>query len=273
MATTQRTVLWPVGAGLVLVLGLLTALLTVPGTAHATTHDDHPGFVAVQDVAPSLRQDMRYPSHHNFVGRPIDGYRQPICVLTKPAAHALARAQTVALRRGYTLKVYDCYRPQRAVDDFKRWSERTEDTRMKDEFYPTLDKSQLFELGYIANKSGHSRGSTMDLTLVKLPTKPQRPYVPGEPLSSCYAPSGQRFPDNSIEMGTGFDCFDTRANTDDPRITGKAHAHRMLLKHIMEKSGFKNLDLEWWHYTLKDEPYPDTYFDFPVSRSALPQHG
>lgn len=155
---------------------------------------------------------------------------RPVCILTRPAAQALHAAQTRLLRQGYSLKVYDCYRPQRAVDHFVRWAKDLDDEAMKGEFYPQVDKTRLFADGYIAEKSGHSRGSTVDLTLVKLPALPTRPYRPGEKLVPCYAPQGERFPDNSVDMGTGFDCFDTLSHTDDPRIQGVQRANRQFLK-------------------------------------------
>ncbi|CAM5327179.1 D-alanyl-D-alanine dipeptidase [Streptomyces xanthochromogenes] len=222
-------------------------------------------FVALRTVDPSIIQEMRYITPHDFVGEPIDGYRQPLCILTRPAAEALHRAQLTLLRRGYSLKVYDCYRPQRAVDHFVRWAKDLDDERMKAEFYPRVDKSRLFTDGYIAEKSGHSRGSTMDLTIVKLPALPTRPYHPGQRLVPCYAPKGQRFPDNSLDMGTGFDCFDTLAHTDDPRVQGVQRANRQFLKSTLAAQGFVNLPEEWWHFTYQPEPFPSTYFDFPVS--------
>ncbi|WP_327313723.1 M15 family metallopeptidase [Streptomyces sp. NBC_01235] len=255
------------------VVAVLAALLAVPtASATARAHTD-PGaptdFVALRTVDPTILQEMRYFTPHNFVGEPIDGYRQPICILTRPAAEALHQAQTKLLRQGYTLKVYDCYRPQRAVNHFVRWAEDLNDQALKEEFYPNVDKTRLFEDGYIAEKSGHSRGSTMDLTIVRLPAAPTRPYVPGEPLVPCYAPQRQRFPDNSVDMGTGFDCFDTLAHTLDPRVQGEQRANRLLLKSTLEDLGFVNLAEEWWHYTFKPEPYPDTYFDFQVSADSL----
>lgn len=228
-----------------------------------------PQFVALRDVDPTIVQEMRYFTPHNFTGAPIDGYRQPICILTRPAAEGLHHAQVQLLRRGYTLKVYDCYRPQRAVDNFVSWAEDLNAEAMKAEFYPQVDKTRLFADGYIAAKSGHSRGSTMDLTIVRLPALPTRPYHPGEPLTSCYGPKSQRFPDNSLDMGTGFDCFDPLAHTLDPRIQGPQLANRLLLKTTLEAQGFHNLPEEWWHYTLTAEPFPDTYFDFPVTRGSL----
>ncbi|WP_432003805.1 M15 family metallopeptidase [Streptomyces sioyaensis] len=221
-------------------------------------------FVALREVDPTIIQEMRYPTPHDFMGVPVDGYRRPVCLLTRDAARALHRAQRSFLRSGLSLKVYDCYRPQRAVDHFVRWAKDLGDQRMKGEFYPREDKSKLFDDGYIAAKSGHSRGSTLDVTLVRLPAVPTRPYVPGEPLTSCYGPRAARFPDNSLDMGTGFDCFDTLAHTLDPRIHGRPLANRLLLKHGLEQAGFVNLPEEWWHYTFTPETFPDTYFDFPV---------
>jgi D-alanyl-D-alanine dipeptidase len=226
-------------------------------------------FVALRDVAPTILQEMRYRTRHNFVGDRVHGYRQGMCIVTRDTAEALGAAQRSFLRRGYSLKVYDCYRPQRAVDHFVEWAKDLDDERMKDEFYPRIEKDRLFEDGYIAEKSGHSRGSTVDLTLVRLPARPTRPYRPGEPLVSCFAPKEVRFPDNSIDMGTGYDCFDTLSHTLDPRIDGEQRANRLLLKDTLEKAGFTNLPEEWWHYTLTDETFPKTYFDFPVWRRAL----
>ncbi|MGW1053830.1 M15 family metallopeptidase [Streptomyces sp. NPDC002521] len=256
--------------GFVTALAAVLAVTAGSATARATTEPRAPkDFVALRTVDPTIIQEMRYVTPHNFVGRRIDGYEQPICILTRPAAEALHKAQLTLLRKGYSLKVYDCYRPQRAVNHFVRWAEDLDDQAMKGEFYPNVDKTRLFEDGYIAKKSGHSRGSTMDLTIVKLPAWPTRPYHPGEPLLPCFAPKGERFPDDSVDMGTGFDCFDTLAHTLDPRIQGAQRANRLLLKSTMEDAGFVNLAEEWWHYTYQPEPYPDTYFDFPVSWKSL----
>ncbi|MFB8029873.1 MULTISPECIES: M15 family metallopeptidase [unclassified Streptomyces] len=231
-----------------------------------------PEFVDLRSVDPTIITEMRYTTAHNFVGEPVDGYRQPVCILTRPAARALRSAQRSLLRQGYSLKVYDCYRPQRAVDHFVRWAQDLDDEVMKDEFYPKVDKTRLFADGYIAEKSGHSRGSTVDLTLVKLPALPTRPYRPGEELSPCYAPKGERFPDNSVDMGTGYDCFDTLSHTDDPRVQGAQRANRQFLKKTLTDLGFVNLAEEWWHFTYKPELFPDTYFDFPVARRSVAGH-
>ncbi|MFI2616914.1 M15 family metallopeptidase [Streptomyces sp. NPDC018584] len=264
----------PVLRRLVVSSAALLAVAAAPSPAHATPEPKAPEeFVALRDVDPTIIQEMRYITPHNFVGEPIDGYKKPMCILTEPAAKALHKAQRALLRKGYSLKVYDCYRPQRAVDHFVRWAKDLRDERMKEEFYPLVDKSRLFADGYIAEKSGHSRGSTVDLTVVKLPAAPTRPYVPGEPLTPCYGPRSERFPDNSVDMGTGFDCFDTLSHTDDPRVTKQQRAHRDLLRGALAKEGFVNLPEEWWHFTHKPELFPDTYFDFPVSRRSLSGHG
>jgi zinc D-Ala-D-Ala dipeptidase len=241
--------------------------VTVPGTAQATAAPRD--FVALSDVAPPILQDIRYATRHNFVGRRIDGYLEPTCILTRQAAEGLRQVQARLRKQGYTLKVYDCYRPQRAVDHFVRWAKDLADEKMKAEFYPNVAKDRLFAEGYIAEKSGHSRGSTMDLTVVKLPPRFQRPYFPGEPLEPCFAPRNQRFPDNTVDMGTGYDCFDPLAHTDNPAITGVARTNRDVLRNAMTTAGFRNLPEEWWHYTLDNEPFPDTYFDFPVSRRSV----
>ncbi len=257
--------------GVITAVAALLTLTAASATARATPADPKApkDFVALSAVDPTIIQEMRYFTPHNFVGERVDGYEQPMCILTRPAAEALHKAQKELLRKGYSLKVYDCYRPQRAVDHFVRWAKDLDDQAMKAEFYPRVDKTRLFDDGYIAAKSGHSRGSTMDLTVVRLPARPTHPYVPGQPLVPCYAPKDQRFPDNSLDMGTGFDCFDTLAHTLDPRVQGQQRANRLLLKSTLENLGFVNLAEEWWHYTYQPEPYPDTYFDFPVSRKSL----
>lgn len=248
---------------------LLLAALVSPSAIAAAGTAGPADFVDLHDVAPSILSDIRYFTPHNFTGHPIDGYQAPMCILTRQAAEALGRAQQDFLDRGYSLKVYDCYRPQRAVNDFVGWAEDLGDQSMKAEFYPRVDKSTLFADGYIAEKSGHSRGSTVDLTLVDLPAVATEPYRPGQELVDCAAPQALRFPDNSVDMGTGFDCFDTLANTADPRIGGDQFKNRTLLLEGLAREGFVNYDKEWWHYTYKPtgqgEPFPDTYFDFPVA--------
>jgi D-alanyl-D-alanine dipeptidase len=222
------------------------------------------GFVDLAQVAPSILVEARYAGSHNFVGRPIQGYRTARCYLTRQAASQLATIQDELRRFALTLKVYDCYRPQRAVADFADWTQRTGDVKMKAEFYPRADKRDLFKDGYIAHRSGHSRGSTVDLTLVPLPAPAQAAYRGGQPLLDCVGPRARRFDDNSLDMGTGYDCLDPAASTVHPAVGPDALRNRLLLKSIMEKYGFKNYDKEWWHYTLEHEPFSDTYFDFEV---------
>jgi D-alanyl-D-alanine dipeptidase len=197
-------------------------------------------FVDSATVVPGLVVDMRYAGSSNFVGRPIDGYEQPVCYLTRPAAEALAGVQAELNGHGLGLKVFDCYRPTTAVADFVRWANDQADTKMKTEFYPEVDKSELFAEGYIAERSGHSRGSTVDLTLV---------YLPWE---------------TEVPMGTDFDFFSPRSATADLRHPPAVRANRLLLASVMQRHGFKPYSAEWWHFTLADEPFPDTYFDFPV---------
>jgi len=219
-------------------------------------------FVALDDVDPTILQDIRYATAYNFVGRSIDGYREPVCILTRRAAGALKRAQGALREQAYTLKVYDCYRPQSAVDHFARWAQNGSRT-MKREFYPRVAKRRLFEEGDIAHRSGHSRGSTVDLTLVKLPAEPQPVWSRREfGLTPCTAPKRRRFPDNSVGMGTGYDCLDPRSHT--ANSTGRAIRNRLLRKRTMEAVGFEPYANEWWHFTLRNERYPDRYFDFPV---------
>jgi D-alanyl-D-alanine dipeptidase len=221
-------------------------------------------------VDSTIAHDIRYYGDHNFLGRPVDGYLEPICVLPRPTAEALHRVQVNALAEGYSLKVYDCYRPARAGDDFVRWARDPSDQKTKGEFYPNVEKSELFNVGFVGGgASSHSSGSAVDLTLVPAPPPAQRPFVPGEPLVSCTAPVSQRFPDNSIDMGTGYDCFDSLSHTLDNRITGAPRDNRLRLKRLMETGGFANYDREWWHYDLASPPYPGQYFNFPVARAAL----
>ena len=248
------------------VVGLISYLLFGIEPIHSKCSGLPQPFVSLSDLDPSIIIEMRYISYHNFVGRPIKDYLDPVCILTSPAANALVAAQRefLSMTPSYTIKVYDCYRPQSAVDDFVQWSMVLNDTKMKEEFYPSLDKSHLFPDGYIAKQSGHSRGSTMDMTIVPNPPPPEEKYVPGQKLCPCYNPLPDRFGDNSIDMGTGFDCFSPLAHTSNSSVTNEQHECRMLLKDTMAKYNFTNYVNEWWHYTLDHEPYPDTYFNFPV---------
>lgn len=230
-----------------------------------TEYEPVSGFVLLSEIAPSIQQGIRYATANNFLGRPVNGYFVNACVISEAAAVALARVQQQAVNLGYSLKVYDCYRPQHAVDDFVRWASDEDDNLMQSRFFPALNKDELFPQGYIAERSGHSRGSTVDLTLVPLDT--QQPAA--SPLGGGYDCRGsvmQRYPDNSIDMGTGYDCFDEKSHTDNPDVTATVRANRDLLRDLMEQSGFENYSQEWWHFTLNNEPFSEQYFNF-----ALPQ--
>jgi D-alanyl-D-alanine dipeptidase len=195
-------------------------------------------FVDAAKVVPGLAIEMRYVTDNNFVGRPIDGYEKPVCLLTRQAAQALAEVARDLEPRGLKLKVFDCYRPKRAVAHFLRWAQAVNDLKNKSAYYPDLDKRQLFSDGYIAANSGHSRGSTVDLTLV--------------------GKAGE------LDMGTPFDFLSRRSNTLNPAIGKEALNNRVLLALAMSRRGFRAYDKEWWHFTLRGEPFPETYFDFPV---------
>lgn len=198
------------------------------------------GFVYVTDVIETAQLDMRYYGDYNFVGRRIPGYEAPVAILTEEAAAALKVAADILAEQGYYIKIFDAYRPQRAVDSFVSWAKDLEDQKMKDLFYPDVDKSKLFELGYIAEKSGHSRGSTVDLTLVEIATG------------------------REVDMGSGFDFFGPISHHGTDLITPEQEANRNILRDAMVAAGFNIYPEEWWHYKLKDEPYPDGYFNFEV---------
>ena len=209
-------------------------------TCFAETSDDSSGFVMLSEAVPDAILEIRYYSTYNFVGARIDGYEEPVAMLTKEAAQALKKVSDELITKGYRLKIYDAYRPQRAVTHFANWAKDLDDTKMKKYFYPDLDKSVLFKQGYIAYKSGHSRGSTLDLTLFDMNTEKE------------------------ADMGGTFDFFGELSHPDYKNITEEQYNNRMILREAMMKHGFKPLAEEWWHFTLKDEPYPDTYFTFPV---------
>jgi len=198
------------------------------------------GFVYAKEVIPNLRTDLRYYSSNNFVGTPINGYIRPKCILTKEAAAALKKVQDEFERLGFGLLIFDAYRPQTAVNHFVRWSKDSTDIKMKEKFYPNVDKKDLFNEGYISSKSGHSRGSTIDVTIVSLRTG------------------------HILDLGGSYDFFDKRSWIDYKNITKNQRAIRLMLQRRMVKHGFKPYEKEWWHFTLAKEPYPNKYFDFPV---------
>jgi D-alanyl-D-alanine dipeptidase len=197
-------------------------------------------FVDLKTSIPNMEIDLRYYGSHNFLGRPVDGYDAVRVYITKEAATAMMAIQKELNSKGLGIKVFDAYRPQKAVNNFKEWALDIADTLAKQEFYPNVDKRDLFKLGYIAEKSGHSRGSTIDLTLIKLDDKTE------------------------LDMGTGFDFFGEPSHHDYKNLTEEQMNNRKVLRNIMEKHGFKAIEEEWWHYTLKNEPFKDQYFDFDV---------
>jgi D-alanyl-D-alanine dipeptidase len=216
---------------------VMLALLT-PSAVHAQERPAR--FVDVATVVPGLRVEMRYFGSNNFVGRPIDGYEKPLCLLTREAAGALAQVARDLEPRGLGLKVFDCYRPARAVAHFLRWARNVRDVARKAEFYPDLDKGTLFRDGYISTHSRHSSGSTLDLTLVRLPDG------------------------RELDMGTTYDFFSPRAWPSSRSVSSEAQANRAMLTEAMRRRGFRPYAKEWWHFTLQHEPFPDMAFDFPV---------
>ena len=206
---------------------------------------DASDFVLLSEAVPDAILEIRYYSTYNFVGRRISGYEEPLAFLTKEAADALKEVSDDLIEKGYRLKIYDAYRPQKAVTDFMNWALDPDDTKMKDYFYPELEKDVLFPQGYIAEHSGHSRGSTVDLTLFDMKTEKE------------------------VDMGGTFDYFGELSHPDYTEITEEQYENRMILREAMTSHGFKPLAEEWWHFTLEDEPYPDTYFTFPINSDCL----
>lgn len=206
---------------------------------------DPSAFVLLADYVPAIVQEIRYYSTYNFIGERIDGYEEPCAIITKQAARALKSVSNEMNVRGYRLKVFDAYRPASAVKHFVLWGIEDTDIRMKPYFYPELQKQELFMKGYIASKSSHSRGSTVDLTLLDMKTGKE------------------------VDMGSPFDMFSEVSHPDYKGITEEQYENRMQLRNVMIRNGFEPIDCEWWHFTLRDEPYPDTYFEFPVSAEYL----
>jgi D-alanyl-D-alanine dipeptidase len=216
-------------------------------------------FVYLRDVEPTIQQDMRYAGSKNFTGKPAPGYDAPECVLARPAAEALKAVQADLRTKGLALKVYDCYRPVRAVAAFVNWANGPDDPQSKAIYYPNIPKGALIP-DYIAPRSGHSRGAAVDLTLVPLGGDAKDRPVSGP----CTAPQGSEAPDGSLAMGTTFDCFDGKSGVIASNITAEQNANRIALDDAMEAHGFKDYFFEWWHFVLANEPYPDTVFDFPI---------
>lgn len=231
-----------------IILCIVLLMHCVTNVAYAMISDDATGFVILSDYVPDVIQEIRYFSTYNFVGDRIDGYEEPVALVTREAAEALREVSDELAEKGYCLKIYDAYRPQMAVDHFVRWTQDTSDIRMKPYFYPELNKNMLFKQGYIASKSGHSRGSTVDLTLFDMSLGKE------------------------IDMGGTFDYFGELSHPSYSGVTAEQYANRRLLRDAMVAHGFKPLSTEWWHFTLVNEPYPDTYFTFPVNSESVIQN-
>jgi len=206
---------------------------------------DSSDFVLLSDVVPGIIQEIRYHSTYNFIGDKIDGYEDPCAMLTKEAARALKAVSNEMMVQGYRLKIFDAYRPACAVRHFVLWGIEDQDIRMKPYFYPDLEKQELFAKGYIAKQSSHSRGSTVDLTLLNMKTGKE------------------------VDMGSPFDLFSPLSHPDCRDVTDGQYENRMMLQKVMIRNGFRPLENEWWHFTLENEPYPDTYFEFPLSADYL----
>lgn len=221
---------------------LIDTLTEVPSlTATSPLSETDADFVLLSDVCPDIIQEIRYFTTYNFVGERIPGYDRPVAYLTRQAADSLKRVSDDLLKQGYRLKVFDAYRPQMAVDFFIRWGRDLEDQRMKEYFYPDCPKSELFRRGYLARHSGHSRGSTIDLTLFDMKTE------------------------REVDMGGTYDFLGETSHFNYSKgLTKEQIRHRHILREAMVRHGFKPISVEWWHFTLRNEPYPNRYFNFPV---------
>ncbi len=217
---------------------MLFLLMIFVGTAMA---NPHPQFVSLNEICPDIKIQMNYSTADNFTGTIVSGYKAPIAYLAVNTAQALCEVQKEATKRGYSLKIFDSYRPVKAVSFFQSWAKEPENNpSIKALYYPRYTREDLFKLGFIATKSSHSRGSAVDLTL-------------WDPKSG-----------KNLDMGSGFDYFDDIAHTNSKLVTRSQNANRLLLKNLMEEQGFKNFSQEWWHYSLKPELFPEEYFDFDV---------
>jgi D-alanyl-D-alanine dipeptidase len=236
--------------------------IVAPTAARAQTL---PGdFVFLHDVDPSIRQDIRYAGANNFIGRPLDGYRVGECVVKREVARALVRVQQDLAPQRLSLKMYDCYRPARAVHDMVVWSRDGRETPAQRNYNPKLRKEDLFRLGYIAEHSGHSTGAAIDLTLVELSAPREAALDPNRLYADCTADARLRAPDTSVDMGTGYDCSDAKAHTAAASITPAQRAWRQTLVAAMAKAGFVNYSKEWWHFSLPG--VGREAFDFPITR-------
>ena len=243
--------------------GLVLIGIVLSGPAFAGALPE--GFVYLRDADPTIVQDIRYAGAHNFVGRPVKGYLAAECIVTEPAARGLAAVQKGLAEKKLSLIVWDCYRPKRAVEDFLQWSKDPAHAEMKAEFYPNTSKEKLFALGYLASRSAHSRGSTIDLGIVPATLSSVPKADASQPLKSCTLPKGERFEDGAIDLGTGYDCLDELAATSHAGVNEAALANRQMLNSAMQGAGFRPYAREWWHFELINEPF-NRSFDFEVAR-------
>ncbi len=224
------------------------------------------GFVYLNEIDPSILVSLRYNSTQNFVGRPVDGYHKSVVIMTQKTAEALKQVQQDLKNDGYSLVVYDAYRPQEAVNHFMSWSQDINDQGKKSHYYPRVNKADVFELGYVAKRSGHSRGSTVDLTIIPINKSLHEIKETERTLLDGF--SIKFLDDGTVDMGSSFDLFDVASHYENDLIAEQYKKMRTYLKTVMEKHGFKNYSEEWWHFTLKDEPFPasenSSYFNFPV---------
>lgn len=221
-------------------------------------------FVFLGAVDPTILQDIRYAGSNNFVGRPLRGYEAGECIVTRRVAVALARVQRDLAPRGLSLKMLDCYRPQRAVDDMYAWAQDGRETASQHRYNPKMSKADLFRSGYIARRSGHSTGRAVDLTITQLPERRTAPFDPNTDYADCTGPERYRAPEGSVDMGTGYDCSDEKAHTASRAITPQQRKWRDTLVSAMARQGFVNFRLEWWHFSLPSGP--NVAYDFPVTR-------
>jgi D-alanyl-D-alanine dipeptidase len=219
-----------------MLLLFITFILSIPMCAQKLPK----GFVFLSDVDATIQSELRYLSNNNFIGKTIDGYYDNCVIVTTETADALHKVQTILAKKGLSLKVFDAYRPQQAVDHFVKWAKVLQDTLMKQEYYPQVPKSELFNSGYIASKSGHTRGSTVDLTIINLKTSKE------------------------LDMGSPYDFFGVQSHPFYKNISEKQKKNRFYLREIMLTNNFKPYDNEWWHFTLRNEPFAKTYFNFPI---------
>ncbi|HZP70888.1 MAG TPA: M15 family metallopeptidase [Pseudolabrys sp.] len=223
-----------------------------------------PGFVYLREIDSSIVQDIRYATSDNFTARPLPGYGAPECVLRREVAEALRRVQAELAPQNLSLKVYDCYRPTRAVRAMMAWANDSGDDGTTRRFYPALQKRNLFALGFIATQSRHSTGTAVDLTLVRMPSAPSPRFDPNAHYGPCTGPADRRAPDNSVDMGTGFDCFDRRSYGTSTAVTSEQRHWRLVLQSAMRRHGFSAYFREWWHYSFYGAAEPRSY-DFAIS--------